>query len=163
MPGPLPINDDLKELLRLFQSHNVEFVIVGAHALAFYSRPRFTEDLDIFLNRSQENADRVRVCLEEFGFPMADESAQELSENPRAMIVLGAKPNQVDLINFLDGVSFDEVWSKRKAGKLADDLTVDFIALEDFVATKRASNRPKDKYDLELLTEFYKGKLPGGE
>ena len=163
MPGQLPISEDLKELLRLFQFHHVEFVVVGAHAIAFYSRARFTEDLDLFVKRSQDNAFRLKASLEEFGFPMADESARQLSENPRAMIVLGAKPNQVDLLNFLDGVTFEDAWGRRKPGQMADDLTVDFIALEDLVSSKKASNRPKDKYDLELLKEFYRGNLPGGE
>ena len=61
MPGQIPLNDDLKELIKLFQSHEVEFLVVGAHALAFHARPRFTEDLDLFLRRTDENIKRTRT------------------------------------------------------------------------------------------------------
>ena len=161
MAGPTPLSDDLKELIGLFQSHRVEFLIVGAHALAFYARPRFTEDLDLFLKRTCENATQARKALDEFGFALTDDAEKRLAEDPRGMIVLGRKPNQVDLLNFLDGVSFEEAWSRRKRGRLGE-LEVDFISLEDYVRTKEASGRPRDLDDLRRLKEHL-GELPGSD
>jgi hypothetical protein len=123
---------------------------VGAHALAFYAKPRFTEDLDLFVRRSHENAARVRSALEEFGFHLQDEAEAHLHQGHRAMIVLGRKPNQVDILNFLSGVDFDSAWNRRTSGLLGD-IVVNYISLEDLAATKRAAARPQDLADLAQL------------
>src|SRR5580704_8184946 len=140
MPGPTTLSDDLKELIGLFQFHRVEFLVAGAHALAFHARPRFTEDLDLFIRRSADNVRRVRAALDEFGFGLTDAAELELANNPRGMIVLGRKPNQVDILNFLDGVEFDNAWGRRQSGNLGE-VSVEFLSLIDFVATKKASGR----------------------
>ena len=105
MNGPIPLSDNLSELIELFRFLRVEFLLVGAHALAFHARPRFTEDLDLFVRRTRENASRVRQALDAFGFALTDEVETKLADDPRAMIVLGRKPHQVDILNFLDGSS----------------------------------------------------------
>jgi len=152
MPGPDPISDDLRELIELFRLQNVEFLVVGAHALAFHSRPRFTEDLDLFVRRSPENVRRLRQALEAFGFALTDDAEAKLADDPRAMIVLGRKPYQVDILNFLDGVEFEGAWLRRVIGRLSN-LEVGYLSFEDLVATKQATNRPKDQSDLKLLRE----------
>jgi len=158
MPGQTHLNDDLKELIELFQSHHVDFLVVGAHALAFHARPRFTEDLDLFLHRTPDNAGRARKALEEFGLQISEDVERQLAENPRAMIVLGSKPHQVDLLNFLDGVAFEQAWERRAVGSLGS-LTVPYLGLEDYVATKRAAGRAQDLDDLNRLREVL-GELP---
>jgi hypothetical protein len=160
MPGLNPLNDDLKELIGLFQSHRVEFLVVGAHALAYHARPRFTEDLDLFLRRSKDNAARTRRALDEFGFGLTDRAESDLAELPRGMIVLGRKPNQVDLLNFLDGVTFEDAWERRCMGLLGD-IEVGFLSLVDYVATKRATGRARDLDDLNRLREQLGRPLPG--
>jgi len=155
MLGPTPLSDDLKELIGLFQSHHVDFMVVGAHALALYARPRFTEDLDPFIRRTAENARRVRLALNAFGFGLTDEAESDLAGNPRGMLVLGRKPNQVDVLNFLDGVDFDLAWNRKVRGSLGE-ISVDFLGLEDYIATKRAAGRPKDLDDLHRLEQFRK-------
>ena len=159
MPGLTPLSDDLKELIGLFQSHRVEFLVVGAHALAFHARPRFTEDLDLFIRRSAENAHRVRTALDEFGFGLSDAAEAELATNPRGMIVLGRKPNQVDVLNFLDGVEFDQAWERRQQGNLGE-VPVAYLSLVDYIATKRAAGRAKDIDDLNRLREVLGTDLP---
>jgi predicted nucleotidyltransferase len=159
MPGLTPLSDDLKELIGLFQSHHVEFLVVGAHALAFHARPRFTEDLDLFIRRSNENVHRVRAALDEFGFGLTDDAEAELAGNPRGMIVLGRKPNQVDVLNFLDGVEFNQAWEGREEGALGE-LTVQYLGLKDYVATKRAAGRAKDRDDLNRLREILGTEFP---
>lgn len=160
MPGQSPLNDDLKELIRLFQSHHVEFLVAGAHALAFYGRPRFTEDLDLFLRRNEENIVKACRALNEFGFGITNEAQAHFANDPRAMIVLGRKPNQVDLLNFLDGVDFDEAWKRRMQGSLAG-IEVAYLSLEDYISTKRAAGRPKDLDDLNRLRESLGKPLAG--
>ena len=160
MPGPPHLSSDLRELIKSLLSHGVEFLVVGGHAVAFHGRPRFTEDLDLFLRRGTENARRVRLSLDEFGFGLTDEAERQLAESPRAMMTLGRK--QVDLINFLDGVDFDIAWQRRVDSRLGD-LEVSFLSLEDLVATKRAAGRAKDIDDLNRMREIIGRPLPGDE
>jgi hypothetical protein len=161
MPGPATLSKDLKELIELFQSHQVEFPVAGAHALAFHGRPRFTEDLDLFIHRTAENCKRLRLALNEFGFGLTEDSESEFAANPRAMMVLGQKPNQIDLMNFLDGVDFETAWNRRVSGELGD-IQVEYLSLLDYVATKRATGRAKDLGDLTML-EDHLGSLPKEE
>ncbi|MBS1726546.1 MAG: nucleotidyltransferase [Armatimonadetes bacterium] len=142
----------MKELIESLKSHDVEFLVVGAHALAHHGRPRFTEDLDLFLRRTAENEVALTGALREFGIPISAEAAHQLMSFDRQMIVLGHAPNAVDLLNFLDGVDFDEAWTNRVEGDIFGVKTW-MIGKEDFVKTKRASGRPKDLLDLELLAD----------
>lgn len=160
MPGPPPISEELSELISSLQSHHVDFLVVGAHALAFHALSRFTEDLDLFVRRSKENAHQLRSALEEFGISMSDEAEARLANEPRGMIVLGKKPGQVDFLNFLDGVDFNDAWSRQVKGNLGPH-EVGYLSLADYIATKRSSNRPKDIDDLNRLREQLGGELPG--
>lgn len=161
MPGPEPLSNDLIELIESLRSHRVEFLIAGAHALAHHGRPRFTEDLDFFVHRTRDNVATLQIALQKFGLPLAEPALERLREDVRGFIALGKKPNRVDLLNFLDGVDFEVAWSRRSPGLLAG-INVDFLSLEDYIATKKASGRPKDRLDLEFLREAI-GRLPGDE
>ena len=158
MRGPEPLSKDLIELIESLTSHGVEFLVAGAHVLAHHGRGRFTEDLDFFLRRTDDNVVLVRDALHEFGFDLSEEAQSRLRDDTRGFIALGRKPNRVDLLNFLDGVDFDEAWRRKSPGQLAG-IDVFFLSLEDYVATKRSSGRPKDRLDLELLRDAV-GPLP---
>lgn len=147
------MQDDLKELIESLQSHHVEFLIVGAHALAAYGRPRYTEDIDIFLRRSDENADALVAAFDDFGIPISAEAAKHLMNKDRQMIVLGNKPSSVDLLNFLDGVKFEDAWRNKTKGEVFGIETW-IIGKEDFIKTKIATGRPKDLLDLEIMKEI---------
>src|SRR5271165_771065 len=102
MRGSPQISEDLSELISLLKSHNVEFIVVGSHALAFHGVPRFTEDIDFFVRRSEENIRFLADALAEFGVSL-DQSAQvEMSSKKRGVIFIGHKPNRADFLNFLD-------------------------------------------------------------
>ena len=112
MTGPSPLSEDLRELFASFLSHRVEFLVVAAHALAFHGHPRFTEDLHLFIHPSEQNTRRVCDALRELGFPVSEKTEAQLVQNPSAMMVLGRSPSQVDILNFLDGVDFDEAYGR---------------------------------------------------
>lgn len=152
MRGSVQISDDLRELVGLLKSHRVEFLVVGAHALAYHGVPRFTEDVDFFVRRTRENIDRLADALTEFGIPVHVAARKEMTSKDRGVIFIGEKPNRADFLNFLDGLEFESAWQNRKAGVLAES-EVDFISLADYIATKKASGRPKDLADLTLLRE----------
>ena len=150
MPGSLPISDELSELVRLLNFHGVEYLVVGAHALAFHGVPRFTEDIAFWVAKRSENIDRLAGALEEFGVDVPLSSRGEMVKGERGMIFIGHKPNRADFLNFLDGLNFDSAVKSRLPGQIAGQ-PVYFLSLPDYVATKKASGRPKDTGDIALL------------
>jgi hypothetical protein len=152
MPSSLPINEDLTKLVATLNSHEVEFLIAGAHALAYYGQPRFTEDIDFFINKTKENVLRLANALQESGITLDSEGQTAFLTDPRGMIVIGREPNRADLLNFLSGLTFTSAWENRAQGQIANE-TVFFLSKEDYIKTKQAAGRPKDIADLTLLAE----------
>jgi hypothetical protein len=142
---------DFRELLALFNAHHVEYLIVGGYALAFHGAPRFTGDLDIFVKPDAVNAHRILTALEAFGFASVGLTPSDF-ERPDQVIQLGVPPVRIDLITSITGVSWDEAWAGRVAGRYGD-MPVSFIGREQFITNKRATGRPKDVADLEVLGE----------
>jgi len=108
----MPLNKDLRELLGLLNSSGVEYLVIGAFAVAFHGFPRYTADLDLLVRPTAENADRVLRALSEFGFGTVGIQAADL-RSPGKVIQLGVKPNRVDLLTAISGVSFEEAWATR--------------------------------------------------
>jgi hypothetical protein len=124
-------------------------VIVGAWALAFHGRPRYTGDLDIFVARDDENADKLMAVIEAFGFGHAGIKREDFLQVDH-VIQLGREPNRIDILTGISGVLFDEAWTDREAGKIAD--TAVFIISRDLlIKNKQAANRDKDQGDIKLL------------
>jgi hypothetical protein len=142
---------DFRELLALFNARHVEYLIVGGYALAFHGAPRFTGDLDIFVKPDAVNAQRILHALEAFGFASVGLTASDF-ERPDQVVQLGVPPVRIDLLTSLTGVSWDEAWVGRVAGRYGD-TPVYYIGREQFVANKRATGRTKDVADLEVLGE----------
>jgi hypothetical protein len=147
----MEIQSDFRELLALFSARKVEYVIVGAYALAFHGAPRFTGDLDILVNPHPDNAERVVAALEAFGFTSMGLTISDLSQEDR-VIQLGVPPMRIDLITSLSGVSWEQAWENRTVGNFGD-VPVNFIGREQFVTNKRATGRKKDLADVEALAE----------
>jgi hypothetical protein len=143
------MNPDFVDLLRAFAAADVRFLIVGAYALAHHGRPRATGDLDVWVDPTAANAGRVIAALARFGAPLHDVAEGDFS-HPGVVFQIGVPPGRIDVLTELTGVSFDEAWPGREAGRFGD-LTVDFIGREAFVRNKRATGRTKDLADLEGL------------
>lgn len=143
------LNSDLKELLALFSSNHVEFLVVGGHAVAFHGYPRFTEDLDCFVRPSSANGARIVQALTEFGFGSLGIGAEDFAQSDR-MIQLGRAPNRVDLLTRLYAVAFDDAWSSRVAGTI-DGVPVWFINRDHLIRNKRATGRPQDLVDADCI------------
>jgi len=142
---------DFTELLALFNAHHVEYMVVGGYALAFHGAPRFTGDLDLLVKPDTANAQRILAALEAFGFALVGLTPSDF-EHPDQVVQLGAPPVRIDLITSITGVSWDEAFAGRTAGRYGD-LPVDYIGREQFIANKRATGRQKDVADLEVLGE----------
>ena len=144
-----PLSKDLQEFIRLAKANEVEFLIVGAVALAFHGRPRYTGDLDIFVRRDLRNAQRLMKVLHEFGFGSTG-LTQEDFLRPNFVIQLGFEPNRIDLLTGISGVEFDDAWRTREVGRLANE-EVWFISRDLLIQNKRSTNRDKDLLDIKLL------------
>ena len=143
------LEKDLREFIELLNALDVRYMVVGAFALAYHGHPRYTGDIDLFIERSAENADRVIQVIQKFGFGDLDLSVDDFLQEDQ-VIQLGISPNRIDLLTFLSGISFQEAWATREHGEI-DGLNVPFISKEMFKRNKVASGRTRDLADLEQL------------
>lgn len=147
----MEIQKDFRDLLALFNELGVEYLIVGAYALAFHGVPRFTGDMDIFVKPDQKNAERILLALRRFGFNFPNLTAEDF-QNPDKVVQLGVPPVRIDLITSITGVSWDEAETHKMPGNFGD-LSVHYLGREQYIINKRATGRKKDLADLEALGE----------
>jgi len=147
----MEIQPDFRDLLKLFNAHNVDYLIVGGYALAFHGAPRYTGDIDLFVKPDEINARNIIEALKKFGFNAEGFSLSDFSK-PEKVIQLGAPPVRVDIVTSLSGVSWEEAFSGRIEGKYGD-ITVYYIGRDQFILNKSAIGRKRDLADLEALGE----------
>ena len=143
------ISRDIRDLIRLFRKHGVEFAVCGGHAVAFHGYPRLTMDVDLLLTPDPANAERVMRALREFGFGQAGVPEAVFCRRGTA-VTLGVQPNQVDLLTSMSRTSTHEIVSRSVMGRLAG-VPVRFVSLEDLLAAKQQAGRQKDLADIEGL------------
>lgn len=140
---------DFIDFIELLNLHEVDYMIVGAHALAYHGRPRHTGDLDIWIKPSSTNAAKMIAVLNDFGFGSLGLTEQDfLKEN--YVTQLGYPPLRIDILNTISGVEFDEAYVNKVEGEV-DDLKVNFINVTEFIKNKEASGRKKDLGDIASL------------
>jgi hypothetical protein len=140
---------DFKEFLQLLHSENVEYLLVGGYAVGYHGHPRATGDIDIWINPTAANAERVASALRQFGFSAATIEAR-MFEQPHKVFSIGVPPIRIELLTSVSGLQFDETFADRVNTEL-DGVPVTVISLEKLKANKRASGRLKDLADLESL------------
>ena len=140
---------DFKEFLSLLHTHHVEYLLVGGYAVAAHGYPRFTGDIDLWIQTSTENSERVLQVCREFGFDVPSLTA-ELFKDPNQMTRMGNPPLRIEILNSVSGLTFDAAWENRIV-KQWDGVPVSLISLHDLRTNKQASGRLKDLADLENL------------
>lgn len=150
------LNQDFRDMLSALSEEGVEYLVVGAFALAAHGLPRATGDIDLFVRPTLENSRKIYRALLLFGSPVAEITPETFSE-PGIILQIGVPPRRIDLLTEIDGVSFAQAWSNRVSVKLGDQ-EVFILSHHDMVTNKRAAGRPKDKVDLEWLEQS--GALP---
>jgi hypothetical protein len=153
------LQTDLREFIILLNSHNVEYIVVGGHAVAFHGHPRFTGDIDFFIRTTPENVSRVLTVLDAFGFGKLGIVEHDLLERGR-ILQLGQPPNRIDVLTSISGVDFDSAW-ERRVQTLMDDQPVALLGWNELIRNKRAAGRQKDLADLEKLLLVAKRKNAG--
>jgi hypothetical protein len=139
-----------EEFLRLLERNRVDYMIVGGYAVAFHGWPRFTGDIDVFYDAVPLNIRRLKKTLLDFGFPKQD-IPESVFHTKGEMLTFGVPPVRVDLMNDIDGISFEDAKQNVVRGKYGK-VEVNFIGLDGLLRNKRATNRAKDRADIEELT-----------
>jgi hypothetical protein len=143
------LDKDFREFVELLNSTNVEYLLVGGYALAAHGHPRYTGDIDFWVNPTPDNARRLMSVLTQFGFGSLGLSDADFLQ-PDAVVQLGYPPARIDLLTTIDGVSFEACYGRRRDVTLGG-VTLALIDVDDLRANKRAAGRPKDIADLDSL------------
>lgn len=144
------VNSDFTDLLSRFNANSVKYLVIGGYALIQYAEPRYTKDLDLWISTDPTNASAVFQSLKTFGAPLEGLSDKDFAENG-FFYQMGIPPVRVDILMGIPGIEFQAAWEKREEVWF-DDLPVFFISKQDLITAKRASGRPQDLIDVELLS-----------
>ncbi|MBK8902878.1 MAG: nucleotidyltransferase [Anaerolineaceae bacterium] len=145
------VNSDFSDLLNLFKTNHVKYMVIGGYAVVQYTEPRFTKDLDLWISTHPDNAEAVFNALKEFGAPLEGMAPKDFSEEGY-FYQMGVPPVRVDILMGIPGVEFDEAYERRVEVQF-DDVPVTIIAKQDLIAAKRAAGRPQDLLDAESLEQ----------
>ena len=143
------MNPNFKELLLAFNAHDVEYLIVGAHALAAHGHVRATKDLDIWVRPEKANAQKVLQALSDFGAPLMDLTVDDLSRK-QTIFQIGLPPIRIDIVTSIDGVEFAEAWPDRLEILYAG-VPAFVISRHDLITNKRTAGRLQDLADVQEL------------
>ena len=142
---------DFEEFFALLNSNEVRYLVVGGYAFSVHAKPRYTDDLDIFVSRDNENARRLLSVLNEFGFGEIGFDRDTLIK-PNQVIQLGISPYKIEILTSIDGVDFEEAWPNQFTGVYGEQ-PVSFIGRHDLIHNKRMAGRTRDLADLEDLID----------
>jgi predicted nucleotidyltransferase len=143
------LNKDFREFIELLNAHEVQYIVVGGYAVAFYGHPRYTKDIDFWVLPDPKNAAKLLKALRDFGFGMLDLSLEDFLL-PDKVVQLGQPPNRIDIITSISGVNFTDCFPATIVTEI-DGITLRFIGLDDLKKNKSLTGRLKDLSDLEEL------------
>ena len=153
----MTLAEDFEDFVKLLNQYQVDYMVVGGYALAFHGKPRHTGDLDIWINVSDDNAVRMLKVVSDFGLQSLGFQKEDfLTEGLISQI--GYPPLRIDVLNQIDGVEFKEALLDMQKIELENDLTINYIGLDDLVKNKQASGRRQDLTDVKTLQKLQKNK-----
>ena len=143
------LNQDFKEFIKLLNDHDVSYLVVGGYAVAFHGYPRYTKDIDLWIQAKKQNIEKLLNALKKFGFESLDLKLEDFLEADN-VIQLGYPPNRIDLLTNLAGLDFEDCYPS-KVEVVIEDVKVNFIDLENLKINKKSTGRHQDLADLENL------------
>jgi hypothetical protein len=143
--------EDYKDMLILFNKYEVKYLVVGAYAMGNYGYSRHTVDIDLWIERSFENAKNIQKAFHDFPVPY-EITVDELNKK-NFVLQIGIEPMRIDILTDIDGVDFSEAWHNRTNNSLFGE-EIHFISIQDLINNKTATNRTKDKYDVLELNKI---------
>jgi len=151
-------NRDFKDLFAAFADAEVRFLVVGAYAVMHHTEPRYTKDLDVWVEPTGENARRVMLALASFGAPLQGVVAEDFTD-PTVILQVGIEPNRFDVLTAIAGLEFPVAW-ERADRVTYDGVSIRILSLADVIAAKRAAGRPQDRLDLKRLERAAQQSVP---
>ena len=148
----MSLHDDFKEFIELLNANCVEYLLVGGYAVSYYSQPKFTQDIDFWINPSGENAKKMIKVLAEFGFASLNITEDDLT-NPDMVIQLGRPPMRIDIITAISGLEFNEAYPNRTEGKYFD-VNIMILGKQDLLKNKKLTGREKDRFDIDWIKKY---------
>ena len=145
----IELHPDFKEFLRLLNSHEVRYLLVGGYAVGYHGYPRATGDLDLWIETSEANSQKLASAFREFGMP-AEAITKSIFLEAGKVIRMGVPPVRLEVITSASGVDFNECYANREIIE-SDGIPINFISLQDLKKNKRAAGRHKDLEDLDHL------------
>ena len=149
----MTLDKDFEDFVILLNKYNVEYMVVGGYALAFHGRPRHTGDLDIWINISDPNAEKIIIVIKEFGFGSLGFMKEDFLK-PGYVNQIGHPPLRIDILTEIDGVQFSECWERKEIVTLDEGLQIKYIGIRDFIINKEASGRAQDLADIKEIKKF---------
>jgi hypothetical protein len=143
------LNPDFKEFIQSLNDNGVRYLVIGGYAVALHGYPRYTKDMDIWIEMSNENAARIVKALKEFGFESLGLKEADFLV-PDQIIQLGYPPRRIDVLTTIPGIEFSECYPSHLTADV-EGTSVNFIDLESLKKNKKASGRHQDLADLENL------------
>lgn len=140
---------DYKDLLKLLNKHKARYLIVGAYAVIYYTEPRYSKDIDIWIEPKKENAKKVFAALKEFGAPLRGMSEEDFAKKTQ-IYQMGVAPVRVDIIMGVGDLEFAAAW-KYKVKASLENIKVNIIGREQLIQIKKKVSRPSDLLDIEVL------------
>jgi len=153
------LTKDLKDILRAFNANSVKYLIIGGHAFGVHAEPRTTKDLDLFIRSDPQNAEAVFRALAQFGAPIAGMSPQDFADG--TTFQMGQPPERIDILQKIDGVTFDDAWAHRIEGIVDGEVSAGVISRDDLIRNKLASGREQDLLDVKVLRAVEKAVRSG--
>lgn len=144
------LNSDFHYFIKLLNTYSVKYILVGAFVRAFYGRPRYTGDMDIFIEPQEDNAEKIMQVLSDFGFSGIGLVKDDFTI-PDQTIQLGQEPRRIDILTGITGVTFEDAWLKKEISEI-DGLAVNILHKDDYIKNKKALGRHKDLADIEEIT-----------
>ncbi len=143
------MNSDFKDLLSAFAKAGVRYLIIGGYAVSKHTEPRYTKDLDIWIDNARENAEIVFHALLEFGAPLQDISVDDFTQ-PTLVYQIGLPPSRIDILMGLKEMNFSECWHRRESVEIGE-FTIYYISIPDLIENKERAGRPQDLVDAQKL------------
>jgi hypothetical protein len=147
------IDQNLKELLLALNAHDVEYLVVGGYAVGMHSEPRATKDLDIFIRADEKNSMAVYRALAAFGAPLNGLTPSAFRDEPASVFQIGVPPKRIDILQSIDGITFDEAWKDRVDASIGDEVSTHVISRDHLIRNKLAAGRAQDLADVEAMRE----------
>ena len=146
----MAVIQDFEDMLTLFKKHKVRYLIIGGLAFIYHAKPRYTKDMDIWIDPDLNNVKRANNALAEFGSPYLLDT-----ENTKEIVQLGVAPNRIDLLLHVVGAKFETAWKKRIQGRYGN-TKANWIDIDTLIRIKSRINNPRHQEDVRILNEVKK-------